>query len=155
MVLKATIQKESHQSHPNATSETAVWRCSSKQVILEISQYLQENICVGAFFFKVSGLTKCNFIQKRLQHRCFLVNIAKFLRIAFLCNASGGCFCQFDKVIVLTCSDLLFLIKNIMWDGFYYKGSTVDLVRERYLHNISRNRALLLINLQKTKNCPK
>ena len=79
------------------------------------------------------------------------MNIAKFLRIDFLCNASGGCFCQFDKVNVLICSDLLFLIKNIM----YYKVSTIDLVRERYLHNISRNRALLLINLQKTKNCPK
>ena len=36
---------------------------------LEISQYLQENICVGVFFNKVAGL---------LQHMCFLVNIAKF-----------------------------------------------------------------------------
>ena len=44
-----------------------------------------------------------------------------------------------------------------MWDDFYYKGSTVDLIRERYLHNISRNHsnALLLINQQKTKTCPK
>ena len=69
----------------------------------------------------------------------------------------GWLVCQFDNVIVLICSDLLFLIKNIMWDGFYYKGSTVDLVGERYLHYVSRNHsnALLLINLQKTRTCPK
>ena len=38
---------------------------------LKISQYSQENTCVGVF------------IKKRLQHRCFPVNIAKFLRTPF------------------------------------------------------------------------
>ena len=33
-------------------------------------------------FNKVAGLQAYNFIKKRLQHRCFAVNIAKFLRIA-------------------------------------------------------------------------
>ena len=32
---------------------------------------------------KIAGLKDCNFIIKRLQHRCFPVNIAKSLRIAF------------------------------------------------------------------------
>ena len=36
------------------------------------------------------GLMGCNW---RLQHRCFAVNIAKFLRTAFLQNISDGCFC--------------------------------------------------------------
>ena len=36
-----------------------------------------------SFLNKVSGFSKCNFVQKELQHRCFLVNIAKFLRTAF------------------------------------------------------------------------
>ena len=33
-------------------------------------------------FYKIScseGLQACNFIKRRLQHRCFPVNIAKFL----------------------------------------------------------------------------
>ena len=34
------------------------------------------------FFIKVAGLKACNYIKKRLQHRCFPVNIAEFLRIA-------------------------------------------------------------------------
>ena len=32
------------------------------------------------------------FIKKRLQPRCFPVNISKFLRTAFLQNTSGDCF---------------------------------------------------------------
>ena len=37
---------------------------------------------------KVASLQAYNFIKKRLQHRCFPVNIAKFLRTAFLWNTS-------------------------------------------------------------------
>ena len=35
------------------------------------------------FLHKTAGLTACSFTWKRLQHRCFLVNVAKFLRRAF------------------------------------------------------------------------
>ena len=36
---------------------------------------------------------------KRLQHRCFNVNITKFLRIPFLQNTSVGYFCCFKKLV--------------------------------------------------------
>ena len=36
----------------------------------------------------LESLLACKFIKKRLQHRCFLANIAKFLRTAFLKNFS-------------------------------------------------------------------
>ena len=35
------------------------------------------------FFDKVTGLKASNFINKRLQRRCFPVNIARFLRNIF------------------------------------------------------------------------
>ena len=38
-----------------------------------------KHLCWSLFL----GLKACNFIKKRLQHRCFPVNIAKFLRTAF------------------------------------------------------------------------
>ena len=44
----------------------------------------QENICVGVFFNKAADLKTCNFIKERLQHNCFSVKFAKFLRISFL-----------------------------------------------------------------------
>ena len=36
-----------------------------------------------SLFNKIAGLKDCNFIKKRIQHRCFPVNIAKFLRTVF------------------------------------------------------------------------
>ena len=37
----------------------------------------RKNTCSGVYF-------ACNFIKNRLQHRCFSVNIAKFLRTSIL-----------------------------------------------------------------------
>ena len=64
-------------------TEAAVRRCSSKKVFLKVLLYPQENSCARVSFLKkVAGLEVCNFIKKRLQHRCFLVNVTKFLRTA-------------------------------------------------------------------------
>ena len=37
----------------------------------------------------------CNFIKKRLQHRCFFSEFVKFLRTPFLWNNSGGYYWTF------------------------------------------------------------
>ena len=47
---------------------------------------------------KVAVLEAWNFIKKRLQHRCFLVNFAKFLRTSFLQNTSGSCFWKWKDI---------------------------------------------------------
>ena len=57
-------------------------RCSIKKLLLKILLYSQEN----NFRTLGQGLHVCNFIKKRLQHRCFPVNIAKFLRTSILNN---------------------------------------------------------------------
>ena len=44
--------------------------------------------------FKIKCCQVCSFIIKRLQHVCFPVNIAKFLRTDFIQCLSGGCFCR-------------------------------------------------------------
>ena len=41
-----------------------------------------------------TGKQACNFIEKRLQHRCFHVNISKFLRTCFRRISANGCFCR-------------------------------------------------------------
>ena len=43
----------------------------------------RKTLVLGALFNKVAGVKACNFIKKRLQHRCFAMNIAKSLRTAF------------------------------------------------------------------------
>ena len=60
----------------SGSPEAATGGVLLKKLFLKISQYSQENTCV----------LKLIFIKKRLQQRCFLVNITKFLRTPFLKN---------------------------------------------------------------------
>ena len=52
-----------------------------------------------SLFNKVAGMKACSFIKKRLQHWCFPVNIAKFLRAPFLQNISGSYFWGIEIII--------------------------------------------------------
>ena len=64
-------------------------RSSRPEVFVEISQNSQENTCARVFFNKVARLRPVTLLKKRLWHRCFPVNFAKFLRTPFLLNTSG------------------------------------------------------------------
>ena len=59
-------------------SEAVTRRCSVKEVFLESSQNSQEKTCaIESFWIKKR-------FKKRLWHRCFSVNFAKFLRTSIL-----------------------------------------------------------------------
>ena len=71
-------------SRPEVFCKTGVLRNFAKFTIKHLPQSLFSN--------KVAGWD-CNFIKKKLRHRCFPVNFAKFLRKLFFSeNISGGCF---------------------------------------------------------------
>ena len=61
---------------------------SIKKLFLKIPRYWQENVCVGVSFHPC--WSPCNLIKKRLQSRCFLLNIVDVLGTTFLQNTSGG-----------------------------------------------------------------
>ena len=47
-----------------------------------------------SLFNEAAGLKACDSIQKRLQHRCFPVKLAKFLRASYSTEkSSSGYFC--------------------------------------------------------------
>ena len=46
----------------------------------------QKTPVLESLFNKVAGPKACNFIKKRLQYKCFPVNIAKFFRPSILKN---------------------------------------------------------------------
>ena len=56
-----------------------------EKTVLKILQYSQ--LCITplleSLFNKVTGLQACNFIKRRLQHKCFHVKFAKFFRASF------------------------------------------------------------------------
>ena len=72
-----TLVRNGHDINTEAT----FCRCSSKYVFLKLSQYSQETPVLESLFNKVAGLLTYNLLKK-LQHRRFPVNIAKFLRTA-------------------------------------------------------------------------
>ena len=55
---------------------------------LEIQQISEERL--ESLFDNTPDLQDCNFIKKRLQHKCFPMKFAKFLRTPFLQNTSSG-----------------------------------------------------------------
>ena len=57
--------------------------CSVKKVFLEISQNSQENTCGRVSFLIKLQAPPATLLKKRLWHRCFPVNFAKFLRPPF------------------------------------------------------------------------
>ena len=69
-------------------------RCLTK-----ISQ--QKSTCAEDSFLTLQPWKSETLWKKKLQHRCFPVNIAKFSRTVFLKNTSGDCFCKFHKVTVV------------------------------------------------------
>ena len=88
-------------------TEEVVMRYSVKKVFVKISQNSQENTCVKVsfltyqsfFFNKVTSPRLATLFKKRIWHRCFPVNFAKFLRTpSFMERLSGGCFWNFYKV---------------------------------------------------------
>ena len=64
-------------------ADAAFCRCSTKQIFLKISQNVKENNCAGVSFLIQCGPSACNFIEKRLQYRCFSLNFSLWARLTF------------------------------------------------------------------------
>ena len=65
-------------------------RCSLiNGVLRNFPKFTGKHLCQSLFFNKVAGLRPATLLKKRLWHRCFPVNFAKFLRTPFLQNTPG------------------------------------------------------------------
>ena len=81
-------------------------------MFLKFCNILSKTSVLESLFNKVAERQVCNYIKKWLQHRCFPVNIAKFLKTAFLFNTSSGWFyrCSIKKLfpkILQTSAELI------------------------------------------------
>ena len=63
-----------------------------KGVLRNFAKFTGKHLCQSLFFNKVAGLRAATLLKKRLWHRFFPVNFAKFLRAPFLQNTYCGCF---------------------------------------------------------------
>ena len=60
-----------------------VLRNCKKGVLRNFAKFTGKYLCQSLFFNKVAGLRSATLFKKRLWHRCFPLNLAKFLRIPF------------------------------------------------------------------------
>ena len=61
--------------------------------------FTEKQLCWSLFLNKVAGLKAYNFIKKRLQHTCFPVSIAKFLKTFFYRTPSVAAFGSCSKLV--------------------------------------------------------
>ena len=62
-------------------------------VLKNFAIFTGKHLCWSVFFYW--SLRPAIVLKKRLQHKCFPVNIAKFFKTAFFSkNTSSGCFCK-------------------------------------------------------------
>ena len=80
-------------------------KCSVKQYVLRnFAKFRGKHLRQSLFFNKVAGTA--TLLKKRLLHRCFPVNFAKFLKIPFSQKTSGRLLLYFEK------NTLTYLLKN-------------------------------------------
>ena len=77
-------------SLPRATFRSSHQRCSIKKGVFRNFTKFTGNTCA-----RVSFLIKLQALKKRLWHRCFPVNFAKFLRTPFYGTPLDDCFWTF------------------------------------------------------------
>ena len=71
-----------------------------KGVLRNFVKSTGKHLCQSLFFNKVAGLRPATLLKKRLWHRCFPLNFAKFLRTPFLQNTSGRLLLESDLLPV-------------------------------------------------------
>ena len=59
------------------------WGVCKKGVLRNFAKFAVKHLCQSLFFNKVAGLRSATLLKRRLKHRCFPVNFARFLRTSF------------------------------------------------------------------------
>ena len=104
-------------------------------VLKNIVKFTGKHVCKSLFLNKFAGRKPATLLKKRLWHRCFPVNFAKFLRTPFcsvkIQNNSGGCFCNKGD------SSLNQNLMNLIWLQWihYIKIHLVFFISNRFISN--------------------
>ena len=89
-------------------------------VLRNVAIFTGKHLCWSHFLIKLQALRPPTLFKTDFSTGAFLWILQNFYKQLFLKNTTVGYFCQFDKITVQwTRADLPFLLKNIIWDGFY------------------------------------
>ena len=84
-MTKILLPNESQRS-PGFVQKQSTEVFRKKGFLKKVRKFPGKTPVLESLFNKVPGLRTCNFIKKRLQHWCFHVKFAKFLRTSILKN---------------------------------------------------------------------
>ena len=102
---------------------------SVKKVVLKnFAIFTEKHLCCSLFLICVKA---CNFIKKTLQHRCFPMNIAKFLRTPILRNIWEQLLLETQTYITYPWSALLSLVEKSLIGWF--------INAQKYIFRLSSN----------------
>ena len=77
------MDREDELDVARLASEAVVWRCSVKKSVLKnFAKFTEKQLCLS-LFNNVAGLRAATLLKKKLWHRSFPVNFAKFQRTPF------------------------------------------------------------------------
>ena len=83
-----------------------------KRSFLKFWKFHWKTSVLESLFNKAAGLKACSLIKKRLQHKCFPLKFAKFLKIPILKNICDNCFCTAHLVtVIVTYKSVIYSIK--------------------------------------------
>ena len=100
---------------PKTSTRGALW----KSVLRNFTKFTGKHLCQSISLSKVVGLRSATLLKKRLWHRFFPVNFAKFLRIPLLQNTSGRLLLYFGKTFFV--SRYLYLAPGGKFQRLYVK----------------------------------
>ena len=101
--------------YQHSNPEAATQRCSIKKVFLEILENSQENTSVRVSFLIKLQTALATLLKRRLWHRCFPVNFAKFLRAPFVTEHLWWLLLLISFNLLLVVSISMLILKKIGW----------------------------------------
>ena len=97
---------------------------------LKIRKFYRNTPVLESLFNKAAGLKTCNFLKKRLQHRCFSVKFAEYLRRPNIQNIFGGYF--WNETYASAAVLLRIRIGNLHWNESHEK-------KTKHIHDSATN----------------
>ena len=86
-----------------------------KCVLKNFSKFTGKHLRQSLYFNKVASFRPATLLKKRLWHRCFPVNFAKFLRTPFY-RTSPGDYVNFDSYWVTLLESAWYFVEQIPWN---------------------------------------
>ena len=121
IVFAITIQMTTRSSHQ---------RCSvRKDILRNFAKFTGKHLRQVLFYNKLAGPEPATLLKKRLWHRCFPMNFAKFLRTSFHRTPLNDCFSTIQHFLAENPSKILNVQQQHKGVTFHWSKISPSLVK--------------------------